>query len=334
MAQSLADWVRSSCLGSRERESLEAQQDVGRSLAAHGYSTADIVGAFGRYREQLLARIMEWPEPIEQRLAVLAVLNRELDLELTLMLQGCGAHEHRKLQTDERLSAIAQLSISIGHELRNPLGTIETSAYLIAQRLTRLGIADEGIERHVEKVRKHVQLCSRIISDLLELARSGNPTRRRVPVEPLVDEALEAVAWPPTVTRSKAVAAELVVFADREQLLSVLVNLFENARDATGEAGKVEVQARASNGGVVFRISDSGPGISPEERTRIFEPLYSTKVGGSGLGLCLCRRIVAAHAGTLELESVAVGATFRLWFPGEVVETRCSQNTSRCGMES
>lgn len=321
LARALSEWV-CSFESPRDREYLESRRAVGRRHCAVGIPRELVIASLGRLREQLFARVMAWPESLERRRCASVAINRELDLELALVLGGYIEFEQRKLTTDEHLSAIARLSVSIGHELRNPLGTIETSAYLIAQRLARLEIADEGIDRHVEKVRKHVQLCSRIISDLLEFARTGKPARQQVRVEPVIDDALDAITWPPGIQRNKSVMDGLTIFADREQLRSVLVNLFENARDAMQQSGTLEVTARDSDAGVVFRISNDGPGIAPEDQNRLFEPFYTKKAGGNGLGLALCHRIVAAHGGTLELEPNQIGVTFRVWFPAERESTR------------
>jgi len=107
----------------------------------------------------------------------------------------------------------------------------------------------------------------------------------------------------------------LSVMADPEQLRSVLVNLLENGLDAISGGGTLEVEAFQANKGVTIRVRDSGPGIAPADQLRVFEPLFTTKAHGNGLGLALCRRIVDAHGGSIEIEPVEVGASFLVWLP-------------------
>jgi signal transduction histidine kinase len=103
---------------------------------------------------------------------------------------------------------------------------------------------------------------------------------------------------------------------DPDQVRQVLVNLFANASQADKGRGRIVVTVEpATDGGVRVRVRDDGPGIPPEHRHRIFEALYTTKAKGSGLGLALCRRILEAHGGTIELESLDEGASFVLSFP-------------------
>ncbi len=185
----------------------------------------------------------------------------------------------------------------------------------MAQQLEKLGINDDVAKRHVDKARKQVQLCSKIITDLLELARSRPPKRQIVNVDRLIDEALDALRLPESVTQKKQVAPNLTVMADPEQLRSVLVNLLENGRDAMDTVGTLAVEGFTSKNGIAIRISDTGPGISEDAQGRIFEPLFTTKAHGNGLGLALCRRIVTAHGGTIELERVSRGASFLVWLP-------------------
>ena len=322
LKQSLVGWLRSTLACPHDgSEYFESRQRIGRVHVQIELPQELMLLAMNSIREDLLALAVERiADPRDLSLAVHAV-NRVLDLELTLILDSYRENQQEKLKAHERLATIGQVAASIGHELRNPLGTIESSVFLLSQKLERLGVKDESMDRHVQKARKQVQLCSKIISDLLELARSRTPTRRRVNVANIVDEALEALAWPIDVSRTKALVADLSVYADPEQLRSVIVNLLENARDALKDNGEIQIEAAAVNGGVFIRIRDNGPGIDQKDRARIFDPLYTTKSHGNGLGLALCRRIVSAHGGTIELEDGGIGACFSVWLPDEVVHS-------------
>ena len=160
-----------------------------------------------------------------------------------------------------------------------------------------------------------MQLCSKIITDLLELARSRPPKRQVVNVDKLIDEAIDALRLPESVTPTKRVAPNLTMMADPEQLRSVLVNLLENGRDAIDGTGTLTIEGFTIKEGIAIRISDSGPGIPEDDQLRVFEPLFTTKAHGNGLGLALCRRIVSAHGGTIELERGVQGASFLVRIP-------------------
>lgn len=316
LKQSLIGWLNSALLGPHVgRPYLESRQRIGKVHVQIELPQEMMFTAMNCIRSRLLVIVLQTFNDAKQRNATILAVNQILDLELTLMLESYRDQQQEQLKTNERLATIGQLAASIGHELRNPLGTIETSVYLVAQRLKKLGVQDEGVQRHVDKARRQVQLCSKIINDLLELARSRPPQLQIVDVERVVDEALEALGLPETVIKRKLLAPKLTVMADPEQLRSVFVNLLENARDAIGSSGTLEVEGFTVKDGTAIWIRDSGPGIAPSDQSRIFEPLFTTKANGNGLGLALCQRIVKAHGGTIELERAGTGACFRFWLP-------------------
>lgn len=318
LSQSLLAWLQSALSGTgNDVEFYESRQRIGKAHVRIELPQELMLVAMNMIRENLQRLARTWAADQQAQLELTNAVNRVLDFELMLVLDSYREHQLQQLKTAERLATIGQLAASVGHELRNPLGTIETGLYLIGQRLTRMNFTDEGTLRHVEKSRKQVQLCAKIIADLLELARSRVPTRQLVDVESVVDESFESLEWPGEVTRQKSVTPGLTAYADPAQLRSVIVNLMENARDAMAGRGEIAVQAFSSRDGVLLRISDTGPGIGPERQSRVFEPLYTTKANGNGLGLALCQRIVAAHGGTIGLESTDVGARFVIWLPGD-----------------
>jgi signal transduction histidine kinase len=322
LKKSLAVWLETALTGPHFGVAfLESRRRIGKVHVQIALPQEMMFTAMNCIRSRLLLLALDRVGEAERRNATVLAVNRILDLELALMIESYREHQQDQIKTHERLATIGQLAASIGHELRNPLGTIETSVYLVAQRLEKLGVQDERAQHHVDKARKQVQLCSKIITDLLELARSRPPQRQLVNVERLVDEAFDALELPGTVIRRMTLAPDLLVLADPEQLRSVLVNLIENGRDAIGNGGAIEVEGFVARHGVAIRIRDSGPGITQHDQARIFEPLFTTKSYGNGLGLALCQRIVSAHGGTIELERVATGASFLVWLPALSAES-------------
>ncbi|MGC4066967.1 MAG: HAMP domain-containing sensor histidine kinase [Polyangiaceae bacterium] len=245
-------------------------------------------------------------------------LCRIVDLELAMLLESYRHSLLDRLMATERLSTIGQLVASIGHELRNPLSTIETSAYLLAQKLSRVGDStpDPQVVRNLEKIRHQVRIATKTVSDLLELAKNRAPRRHPVEINGVVRASIEGLRLPESVRLHVSVPEELVVYADADQLRIVLVNLLSNALDAVSGSGTIAIVAAESMGGLSLRVTDDGPGIPPQAREKVFQALYTTKTNGNGLGLPLCRRIAEAHGGCLGLEPSERGASFHLWLPG------------------
>lgn len=265
-----------------------------------------------RWTHLLLGSTAELAELVRAVDALAAVTDRQVlaihAMHHQVLAERADAFEH--------LAIVGQLASSIGHELRNPLATIENAAYLIAQRQASGRLDEPGLEKQVDRIRNQVQLATHIVDDVLSMAKQRQPRCSIVAVRALIDSAIEAVQTPGVSPIARSIAEDLTVWGDAQQLRLVFTNLLTNAVQAVAAQGKVEVTAGACDRGVAIRIADDGPGIPLAARLRIFEPLFTTKTSGHGLGLSLCRRIVDAHGGTLSLESSEVGAVFRLWLPG------------------
>lgn len=240
-------------------------------------------------------------------------INKLLDMELAIMLHTYREDSLARLQRGERLATFGQLVASIAHELRNPLGVIDSSLFLLRKRVAP---DNEPVVRHLDKIAGQVKLSNRIIQNLLDMVRDRPSNPRAVVVETLLAEAIESLGVPTGLTLDTAVPPELVVWADADQARQILVNLLNNAIEAAGPAGTVRVEARVDGADVKIRVSDSGPGIDPAVRGRLFEPLVTTKVRGIGLGLALCQRLAQRNHGVITLGSGALtGATFDLMLP-------------------
>ncbi len=238
---------------------------------------------------------------------------------LVVHLQGESPPEHERETDQERLATVGQLVASIGHELRNPLSAIETSAYLLTQRLGEKLAGEPTVSKHLAKIRHQVNIATKTVAELLELAKNRPPARIAVALLPLLETAMEYLSCPSSVNIVIQVEEQLVVWADPDQLRIVVVNLLTNALDAIGEKGTITVAAERSEDGVALCVTDDGPGVAVAARERLFEVLYTTKPKGHGLGLPLCRRIAVAHGGDLRLLPSERGAVFRFWVPGAKV---------------
>ena len=223
----------------------------------------------------------------------------------------------QQLVRAERLAAIGQLGASIGHELRNPLGIIKNSTYYLNMKL---GQASEKVKKHLGIIEKEITRSNKIITDLMDFARVRRPALRKTDVNLLVKEAVSRSKVPENVeviTHLKKGLSPLM--ADPGQIEQVFVNMISNAAQAmtssnsaeTRDGGRLEISTRAEDGFIVTEFKDNGCGISEENLGKLFEPLFTTKTKGIGLGLAISTAIVEAHEGHIEVESeLGKGTTF------------------------
>lgn len=223
-------------------------------------------------------------------------LDRILDLELAIMLHTYREDLIAQQNRIERLSTFGQLVGSIGHELRNPLGVIESSLYIIKNRAG----TDERMQKHIGRISEQLGLANSIISGLLDMIRDRPLASERVVVRTLVEGVVGALTIPPGVTLEvSGVDALPELRGDPIQLRQALHNLLDNALHAVGKSGTVTVQAAAADGAIEIAVADSGPGVPPTIRKRLFEPLISARSSGIGLGLALVKRLIERHGGTI-----------------------------------
>ena len=223
----------------------------------------------------------------------------------------------QQLLRAERLAAIGQLGASIGHELRNPLGIIKNSTYYLNMKL---GQASEKVKKHLGIIEKEITRSNKIITDLMDFARVRRPALRKTDVNLLVREAVSRSKVPENVeviTHLKKGLSPLM--ADPGQIEQVFINMISNATQAmtssnsaeTHDGGRLEISTRAEDGFIVTEFKDDGCGISEENLGKLFEPLFTTKTKGIGLGLAISTAIVEAHEGRIGVESeLGKGTTF------------------------
>ncbi len=231
------------------------------------------------------------------------------------------ARQREMMHQSEKLSALGELLAGVSHELNNPLSVLVGQAMML-----RDTAPDEKTAQRAERIEKAADRCARIVKTFLSMAR--HETRKYVPVNlnDTVESALEVTGYSLRTAGIEVVrdlAADLpAVLADADQLVQVFTNLILNAEHALHDVAterrlRVTSSYRAETDQVVIKLKDTGPGIPDDIRSRIFEPLYTTKETGSGtgLGLALCHRIVEAHGGTIELEpDTGKGASFAIRF--------------------
>jgi signal transduction histidine kinase len=318
LKQSLLRWIDELFRGPHDDAYYDRRARIGRMHVRIDLPQRYMFTAMDRIRVHTSAVLREAPGvEAAARARMLTALHKILDLELAIMLETYREDLVARNRTAERLATIGQFAAGIGHELRNPLAVVETSAFLVTRRLEELHVADPVIERHMQKITGEVQRSTRTITDLLELARRRAPKRRTIDARAFVTDAVARAALPAGVKVTVEVAAGLPLDADAEQLERVITNLLVNAGQAMNGVGQVWIEGEREAAATTLRVRDDGPGVPADVGDRVFEALFTTKARGSGLGLALCRRIVEAHGGTIALAPSPRGALFRIWIPDQ-----------------
>lgn len=308
----LVAWMDRLLLGPWDEDYFERRCRIGRVHVRIALPQHYMFGAMNVVRVELLRLADEQGAPGAELADVRRALERVLDLELAIMLHTYREDLVAQAERTERLATFGQLVGSIGHELRNPLGVIETSMFLMQSRLP----ADERVQKHVIRIGEQLGVANAIITNLLDTIRDRPIRRERVRVGEVVRAAVDAVARPAGVRVEVAVPTTLEVAGDAVQLQQVVRNLVENGVQAVGSSGLVRVEAIESPSHVELAVQDDGPGVDPALGKRLFEPLVTTKAKGIGLGLALVRRIVERHGGTIAHEPHAGrGARFVVRLP-------------------
>jgi signal transduction histidine kinase len=316
LKQSLLRWIDELFQGPHDEAYFERRARIGRVHVRIELPQVYMLTAMDRIRLRSVDVLRDAPgvDPAALR-RMLSALHMILDIELAIMLETYRDDLLAKNRTAERLATIGQFAAGIGHELRNPLGVVESSAFLVSKRLEQLNVSDPGVARHMAKITTEVQRSGKTINDLLELARNRPLKRRRVDARGFVAEAVAAANLVPTIEVSVEVPEGLPLDADPDQLARVVTNLLINASQAMNGAGHVWIDGQREGATTTLRVRDDGPGVLPDVRDRIFEALFTTKAKGSGLGLALCRRILEAHGGTIGLDASEQGAAFKIVVP-------------------
>jgi signal transduction histidine kinase len=260
----------------------------------------------------------------------------------TLLLLGCAAAiavlAHRAIVTplrrrldqseqtvvrQEKLASLGTLAAGVAHEIRNPLTAIKFRLFSFKRELP------EPLAEHEDMTVIHGEIdrLERIVGDFLQFARPSDPQLTEIRADDLLRK-LRGLLGGSLEKRGIALNLEATgpirLMADQHQIEQVLINLVQNAADSIGQDGTVTLRATVADNGaprsnpvVVFEVADTGQGIPPEAEERIFDPFYSTKDGGTGLGLPIAARIAEKHGGSIHCETQpGRGATFRLVLPG------------------
>ena len=291
-----------------------ARTQIGRVHVRIGLPQHYMFGAMNVLRVELASiAYRAFHRDPEELQVVRNALGKILDLELAVMLNTYRDDLLAQQARVERLSTFGQLVGSIGHDLRNPLGVIETSLYILRGRMGE----DARSAKHLDRIAEQLGVANGIISNLLDMIRSRPLAKEPVRIGEVVKGAADSVKRPRGVGLAlDGVDALPTVDGDPVQLRQVLMNLLENAVHAASPSGEVTVRGRHADGAVELDVEDTGPGVDPATRLRLFEPLITTKERGIGLGLALVKKIAERHGGAVSYsDRPGGGARFTVRLP-------------------
>lgn len=248
---------------------------------------------------------------------------QELAASFGDMTRQLAASEDR-LRRKERLASLGSMAATVSHELRNPLGVVRASIYTVKERTLNKGL---GVERALERMERSIDRCVGIIGDLLDFARVKDLTRETTNVDAWLGEFLAEQELPHGILLRPQLACGARLSFDRERLERAVGNLIANAVQAlndpqwqrpAGLAPEIVVRTDVTGHHVEIAVSDTGPGIPDDVLPQIFDPLFTTRNFGVGLGLPLVRQILLQHRGSVAVEpNPSGGATFVLRLPIE-----------------
>ena len=282
------------------------------------YDGKDELGVLYSGFNEMLTQIQSRDQTLEQYRSNLEELVNERTRELEAA--------QKELVSKEKLAVMGTLSAMVSHEIRNPLGTIRNTIFNIKQLVKKNNFA---VEPELERIERNVVRCDHIIEELLDYTRLQERSLEPVKIDPWLNELLDEQSIPEGLIVTTNLKSGATVHIDNESFRRAVINVVQNGIQAMTKVkpGKkaepdehkdmrLAVESRVQEDRIEVVISDNGEGIPKADLEKIYEPLYSTKSFGVGLGLPIVKGIMEQHLGDIEIDSeVGVGTKVILWLP-------------------
>lgn len=311
----LRRWLQELLAADCGREYVLRRWQIGWRHVEIGLPQVFTNAALSRLRTGLVRIVQESVEEgAEPHASAIASLNKLLDLDLAIIEDAYQAEFLKRQERAERLAAIGALAGSVAHELRNPLGIITNAVYFL--KSAQPAASDDTRDAYNE-IGRGLATCNRLASELLDYVREPKREETDFALNEAIDIALHDIGLPETVELVQPDPQVMPVCrADKAHVIHILENLFRNAIEAMPDGGRLTLVVSRHDNTVQLEVQDTGVGIAVEDLEKIFEPLFTRKTRGIGLGLAVSRRYAELNYGRLEVESqTGHGSTFRLTLP-------------------
>lgn len=309
----LMQWLAELFGGQYDRDYLDNRHRIGRTHVRVGLPQQFMISSITLVRDELSMsiRALNEPEETARRAAVdkilgidLAIINGSYLDELLSHMQAMErAQYEQQLRESEHLATIGRLAASLAHEIKNPLAGISGAIQVIGADI-RPGHPHHEV---MVEIMRQIDRLDSAVRDLLIYARPKPPQRRLHDLSTIIERALILFREEPTCRHVRVLCEGLgqkvEAPVDDGQIHQVLTNLLLNAAQACKTDGRIWCRLRPNGRGAQIQVEDDGAGMPPEIMRRVFEPFYTTKARGTGLGLPICKRIVETHGGSIHLDS-------------------------------
>lgn len=321
---SLIDWMSTGLLGPYDDAFYDKRSRIGRRHVTIGLAQQYMFTATNVVRSAYLDRIAQlYPAP--EALLVMRSVDKLFDIELALMLRHYQLDSEEKLVSREhsiqadRITALQTLSAGLAHEVRNPLNAAKLQLELLLRRLRRQG-DDPKLTEPTTLANQEIERLTSLLNDFLSFARAPELRASDQDVVPIAAQVLEletplAEARGTKLALEAGIEASIVVKVDPGKLHQVIQNLVRNGIEAAGAGGHVTAGIKADKKHLRIRVTDDGGGIADEVRGRIYEPFFSTKEGGTGMGMSIVHNFVTMHGGTIEIQTGPAGTVVEISIP-------------------
>jgi signal transduction histidine kinase len=318
----LIDWMSTGLLGPYDDRFYEKRSRIGRRHVAIGLHHQYMFTAINVVRTAYHDRIAQL-YPVAEAFAIMRSVNKLIDVELAIMVghyqldseQKLIARE-RRIQAD-RIAAMQTLSAGLAHEVRNPLNAAKLQLELLERRLRR-GTEDPRLVEPVGLAQNEIERLTVLLNEFLAFAKPPELHSQDHDVASIVRQVaeLERVSAERRGAELALVAPpQLVASVDASKFHQIVLNLVRNAIEAVTAGGHVTLELATASDCIHVRVEDDGCGIPDDVRPRIYEPFFSTKESGTGLGMSIVHSLVTLHGGSIDLDTSPRGTRFDITIP-------------------
>jgi signal transduction histidine kinase len=285
-----------------------------RSLKQHEIALTNQTEDLTNVNEQLRR------EATERKKAEQALQQAQSKLEkYAKNLETIVEERTKQLKDAERLTAIGETAGMVGHDIRNPLQSIEGAIYLAKEEVESLPEGSEQrneLEGLLELIKEQLHYIDNMIADLQDFARRNTPQTKETDLQKLLVTSLSMVDVPKNIKVKNISRTNFKIDVDPEQSKRVFINLIKNAVQSMPNGGELTIRTLHDNENVLIDFEDTGVGIAEKNKPNMFKPLFTTKSKGQGFGLAVCKKLVEAQGGTITFQSEeGKGTTFTIKLP-------------------